>query len=111
MENLEIGDYNIVYTYVDSITLCFNEINEVLSIRESPTAKLNFTPQITNINNSNIFFEDNSTDIVSSVCELGDGNIIYDESSFYHDYLDTGTFIVKYYVTNQYNCTDSLISG
>ena len=110
VENLEIGDYNIVYKYIDSITLCFNEINEVLSIRESPIAELNFTPEITNINNSNIFFEDNSTDIVSSVCDLGDGNIIYDETSFYHDYLDTGTYIVKYYVTNQYNCTDSLIS-
>ena len=108
--NLEIGDYNIVYKYVDSITLCYNEINEVISIRESPIADLNFTPQITNINNSNIFFQDNSTDLVASICDLGDGNIIYDELSFYHNYLDTGTYIIKYYVTNQYNCTDSLIS-
>ena len=71
---------------------------------------MNFTPQITNINNSNIFFQDNSTDIVTSICDLGDGNIIYDELSFYHNYQDTGTYIIKYYVTNQYNCTDSLIS-
>ena len=62
--NLEIGDYNIIYKYVDSNTLCHNEINEVISIRESPIADLIFTPQITNINNSNIFFQDNSTDIV-----------------------------------------------
>ncbi|MAO71785.1 MAG: hypothetical protein CMD02_04675 [Flavobacteriales bacterium] len=108
--NLEIGDYNIVYKYVDSFTLCYNEINEVISIRESPIAELNFTPQITNINNSNIFFQDNSIDIVASICDLGDGNIIYDELSFYHNYQDTGTYIIKYYVTNQYNCTDSLIS-
>ena len=55
--NLEIGDYNIIYKYVDSNTLCYNEINEVISIRESPIADLIFTPQITNINNSNIFFQ------------------------------------------------------
>ena len=108
--NLEIGDYNIIYKYVDSITLCYNEINEVISIRESPIADLNFTPQITNINNSNIFFQDNSTDIVASICDLGDGKIIYDELSFYHNYIDTGKYIIRYYVTNQYNCTDSLIS-
>ena len=109
VENLEPGSYNISYKYTDPITLCYNEIDEIITIRESPVAGLIFNPQLTDINNANIFFQDNSLDLVSSICDLGDGTIIYDELSFWHNYIDTGTYIIKYYITNQYSCNDSLI--
>jgi gliding motility-associated-like protein len=32
---------------------------------------------------------------------------VYDDLNFYHTYLDTGSYDIKYYVTNQDECTDS----
>ena len=48
---------------------------------------------------------------VNSVWDLGDGTIIYDELNFSHTYIDTGTYIIKYFITNQYNCSDSVIEN
>ena len=111
VENLETGGYIIRYEYTDPITSCYNEIEEIVTISESPKAGLLFSPQPTNINDPDIFFRDNSNDILTSVWDLGDGTIIYDELSFWHTYSDTGTYIIKYYITNQYNCTDSVIEN
>jgi gliding motility-associated-like protein len=111
VENLEPGSYNISYKYTDPITLCYNEIDEIITIRESPVAGLMFSPQPADINNAIIFFRDNSSDFVNSVWDLGDGTIIYDELNFLHTYIDTGTYIIKYFITNQYNCSDSVIEN
>jgi gliding motility-associated-like protein len=109
VENLETGGYNIGYEYTDPITLCFNEIEEIITINKSPEAGLFFSPQPTDINDPDIFFRDNSNDLLTSVWNLGDGTIIYDDLNFWHTYSDTGTYIIRYYITNQYNCTDSVI--
>ena len=67
-----------------------------------------FSPQPTDINDPNIFFRDNSDEnIISSEWHLGDGTVIYDKLNFWHTYSDTGTYLIKYYITNEYNCTDS----
>ena len=69
-----------------------------------------FSPQPTDIDNPNIFFRDNSNEIVLySEWDLGDGTIINDEMNFWHTYADTGTYTIKYYITNMYECTDSVI--
>ena len=109
VENLETGGYYIRYEYTDPITSCYNEIEEVITINESPTADFTFSPQPTDLNNPDIFFRDNSDDLMTSVWNLGDGTIIYDELSFWHTYSAIGTYIIRYYITNQYNCTDSVI--
>jgi gliding motility-associated-like protein len=111
VENLETGGYNIGYEYTDLITSCYNKIEEVITINESPTADFTFSPQPTDLNNPDIFFRDNSDLFMTSVWDLGDGTIIFDELSFWHTYNDTGTYIIKYYITNQYNCTDSVIDN
>ena len=49
--------------------------------------------------------------ISNSVWDLGDGNIIYDEINFWHYYESAGEYVVKYYITNEYNCTDSVIEN
>ena len=110
VENLEIGEHSIKYEYTDPITNCYNETTQIITISESPEAEMIFSPQPTDIENADILFRDNSNeDIIISEWNLGDGTIIYDELSFWHTYADTGTYTVKYYITNTYGCTDSVI--
>jgi gliding motility-associated-like protein len=112
VENLGTGMYNVGYSYTDPITSCTNQINEVVSIMESPKAGMLFSPQPTDIDNPNIFFRDNSNEIVLySEWDLGDGTIINNEINFWHTYADTGTYTIKYYITNMYECTDSVIKS
>ena len=111
VENLDFGDYIIKYEYTDPITLCSNKTEDVITISDSPKADMNFGPQPTDIENSEILFYDNSNEDISySEWDLGDGTIIYNELYFSHTYLDTGSYTVKYYITNEYQCTDSVIS-
>jgi gliding motility-associated-like protein len=110
VEKLGAGAYNIGYTYTDPISSCSNQINEIITISESPKAGILFSPQPTDIDNPNIFFRDNSNEtVLYSKWDLGDGTIINDEPSFWHTYTDTGTYMIKYYITNMYQCTDSVV--
>ena len=112
IENLDVGEYNIGYSYTDPLTLCYNEIVEVVNLNESPIAEMLISPQPTNIENPNILFRDNSnTDFLNSEWHLGDGSIIYNEANFWHTYNDTGIYTIKYYITNANNCTDSIINN
>tara|TARA_B100001250_G_scaffold24992_2_gene20727 strand:- start:70 stop:4356 length:4287 start_codon:yes stop_codon:yes gene_type:complete len=112
VENLENGSYKIKYTYTDLVTSCYNEIEETITINESPSASILFSPQPTNMDNPNILFRDNSNEeeILSSKWHLGDSTIIYNELDFWHTYTDTGTYMIKYYITNMQGCTDSIIN-
>jgi gliding motility-associated-like protein len=112
VENLQIGSHDIRYEYTDTVTLCSNEIEKIITINAPPVADFLFSPQPTDINNPSILFRDNSSnDILNAVWDLGNGTIIYDESSFWHTYTDTaGTYTIRYYITNIYGCTDSVIN-
>ena len=57
VENLDFGDYLIKYEYTDPITSCYNEIEEIITISDSPEASMFFSPQPTDINDPNIFLE------------------------------------------------------
>ena len=112
VENLEIGNYIFRYEYTDPLTSCFNDIQEIITISQSPEANIAFSPQPANISDPEIYFTDNSnTNMSNSVWDLGDGNIIYDEINFWHYYESAGEYIIKYYITNEYNCTDSVIEN
>ena len=63
------------------------------------------------MNDPHIHFIDNSDDVINSIWDLGDSTIIYDESSFWHTYSNAGTYTIKYCITNQFNCTDSVIKS
>jgi len=109
--NMNPGHYNITYQYTDPITSCSNGITEILTISESPKAGMLFGPQPTDITDPNILFRDNSNEeVLISEWNLGDGTIIYDELSFWHTYAETGKYTIKYYITNLYGCTDSVIN-
>jgi len=111
VQNLETGSYSIRYEYTDPVTTCYNEIVELVKISDSPKAGMLISPQPTDINDPNILFRDNSNEeILISEWHLGDNTIIYDQLSFWHTYTDTGTYTVKYYITNIYGCTDSVIN-
>ncbi|MDA8535670.1 gliding motility-associated C-terminal domain-containing protein, partial [Flavobacteriales bacterium] len=99
-----------VYTFTPTDTTCYNKINQIITINESPVAGMFFSPQPTDIDNPNILFEDNSNEeILTSEWYLGDGTLIYDELNFWHTYAETGTYTIKYYISNIYGCTDSII--
>ena len=109
VENLGPGMYNIGYTYTDPITSCSNQINEVITISEFPKAGMLLSPQPTDIENPNIYFRDNSNEtVLYSKWNLGDGTIINNEQDFWHTYQDTGTYSIKYHITNTFGCTDSI---
>ena len=108
--NLNPGNYNISYSYTDPITSCSNQTTEILTISESPRAGMIFSPQPANISDPNIFFRDNSNEeVLISEWDLGDGTIIYDDLSFWHTYNDIGSYTIRYYITNLYGCTDSVV--
>ena len=110
--SFEIGNYFFRYEYIDPVTSCYNDIQEIITISQSPEANIAFSPQPANITDPEIYFTDNSnTNISNSVWDLGDGNIIYDEINFWHYYESAGEYVVKYYITNEYNCTDSVIEN
>ena len=101
-----------VYTFTPTDTTCYNKINKIITINENPVAGMIFSPQPTDMLNPNILFEDNSNEeVLTSEWHLGDGTIIYDELNFSHTYIDTGTYIIQYFITNQYDCSDSVIKN
>ena len=112
VENLETGIYKIKYVYTDPVTSCYNEISENITINESPNANMLFSPQPANMENPNILFRDNSgeEEVLSTTWDLGANTIIYNELNFWHTYTDTGTYKIKYYITNIQGCTDSTIN-
>ena len=100
-----------VYTFIPNDTTCYNKINKTIIIKENPVAGMLFNPQPTDIDNPDILFKDNSNqEILTSVWNLGDGKIVNNELDFWHTYTDTGTYTIKYYITNLYGCTDSTIN-
>jgi len=107
-ENLKIGAYTISYNYTDIITNCSNSIEEIININPLPIANFSFTPQPANIDDPNILFINNSTDIENNKWDLGDGTILANELNFWHTYADTGKYEIIYVVNNQFNCIDSL---
>ena len=111
VENLDFGSYKIRYEYTDPVSNCYNELTDTITISDSPEAQMLFSPQPTDLNNPEILFRDNSNEeVISSIWDLGDGTIVYDDLNFYHTYLDTGSYNIKYYVTNQFGCTDSVLN-
>ncbi len=109
VENLQPSVYSIVYEYTDPVNSCSNSIEKSVNIYESPEASFYFSPQPTDITESDIHFINNSLGISHCIWDLGDGNSIYDSLDFWYSYQDTGTFIIRCIVINQYNCTDTLI--
>ena len=111
VENLENGAYIVQYKYTDSITSCFNQIQDTINIFPSPKTFFKLSPQPTDINDPNIYFEDKSNGNFKSTWDLGDGNYVHDSLKFWHTYNDTGKYIITYIVENQFLCTDTMIDS
>jgi len=108
IDSLETGDYIITYEYTDPITSCSNSIEKIISILPSPTASFLLGPQPTDLDDPNIRFLNTSEDFTSLTWNLGDNQIIENETDFIYTYTDTGTYIAELIIINEYNCTDTI---
>jgi len=108
IENLETGDYIITYLYTDPITNCSNSADKIVSILPAPIANFTLGPQITDIDNPNIFFLNKSEQVNSLIWNMGDGQTILDSISFNYTYSDTGKYIIELIISNQYGCGDTI---
>ena len=108
IDSLETGDYIITYEYTDPITSCNNSIEKIISILPSPTAGFLLGPQPTDLDDPNIRFFNTSEDFINLIWNLGDNQIIENETDFIYTYTDTGTYIAELIIINEYNCTDTI---
>ena len=101
------GDYTVILTAV-SVNGCVNvQTNPgMVSVHPQPEAGFFPNPYVGNIAESTIQFVDQSHNGNLWTYYFGDGSSSNDQYS-YHQYTDTGTFIVQQYVANQWGCFDS----
>tara|TARA_B100000683_G_scaffold121597_1_gene119467 strand:- start:1131 stop:6497 length:5367 start_codon:yes stop_codon:yes gene_type:complete len=108
IENLEIETYQIKYEYTDSITSCFNSISTTVQINSSPHADFEFGPYPLDIDNPSVEFKNFSDYYNYTYWDLGDGITLENLDEFSHIYSDTGRFIPKLFIENEYGCIDSI---
>jgi gliding motility-associated-like protein len=80
----------------------------LVRVNPTPIASVRVTPQQTNIYNATV----EVTDLAAKAGEvyytdMGDGAVYSNTPSFFHQYRDTGTYIVKHVVGNTFSCADT----
>ena len=108
IEKLRMETYNIRYDFIDPITSCFNSISTDVQINNNPFANFRFGPQPANIDNPTISFINNTDNYNMEIWSMGDGDTIYNQSSFSHTFSDTGTYVTYLFVQNTQGCTDTI---
>ena len=106
--NMEIGAHLLQYTYTDTITNCSNMAEGEIIILPIPSADFYCDSYIAKQDTPITFFN-TSIDYINLNWELGDGSFFQDSISFSYAYTDTGTYVVKLIVQNEYNCLDTAI--
>jgi gliding motility-associated-like protein len=81
----------------------------LVQVNPTPTASVRVTPQLTTIYKATV----EVTDLAAQAGEdfytdMGDGTV-YSNASFFHQYRDTGTYLVKHVVRNGFNCADTAL--
>ena len=107
-DSLPTGDYIVRYDYTDPATSCNNTIEDIISLLPSPTASFVLGPQPTDLDNPNIRFFNTSEDFTNLIWNVGDNQIIEDETDFIFTYTDTGTYVAQLIIINEYNCSDTI---
>ena len=107
-DSLPTGDYIVRYDYTDPVTSCNNTIEDIISLLPSPTASFVLGPQPTDLDNPNIRFFNTSEDFTNLIWNVGDNQIIEDETDFVFTYTDTGTYVAQLIIINEYNCSDTI---
>ena len=107
-DSLPTGDYIVRYDYTDPATSCNNTIEDIISLLPSPTASFVLGPQPTDLDNPNIRFFNTSEDFTNLIWNVGDNQIIEDETDFTFTYTDTGTYVAQLIIINEYNCSDTI---
>jgi len=103
--NAGLYDVKLVITDNNGCVSSLTE-NSYITIHPTPTAAFNANPQPTTILNPTINFSNLSQNYVSSVWSFGDvlnGNSTETNPSF--TYGDTGTFVVRLVVENEFGCS------
>ncbi|MDC3105468.1 SprB repeat-containing protein, partial [bacterium] len=107
-DSLPTGDYIVRYDYTDPATSCNNTIEDIISLLPSPNASFVLGPQPTDLDNPNIRFFNTSEDFTNLIWNVGDNQIVEDETDFIFTYTDTGTYIAQLIIINEYNCSDTI---
>jgi gliding motility-associated-like protein len=83
-----------------------------ITVNPNPVAAFNYNPETTTIINPYITFDNNSSaDVTFSQWNFGENGTIQTNvpKSYTYTYKDTGTYNVVLKVTNQFNCSDSIM--
>lgn len=102
------GDYTATLKLI-SPTNCSieNDINNPITVKESPIADFDYTPQQITITNPTIQIINLSKGGTYHLWDFGTGDISYEFEPKY-TYLDTGLYYITYIVTSENRCTDTL---
>lgn len=94
----------------DSGCVDFQEIEYPLAIivNPKPTSKFNASPLVTDIYHPEVIFENTSNTPHDSLIILpGDGSRYVNQSPVEHSYIDTGYYLAKVVLINQFGCRDT----
>ena len=104
------GVYDVTLT-VTTAAGCVNDttIPSLVTVHSDPIAGFTANPLITDLQSPTVSFINQSFDGTSYLWDFADGQTtsLIDPS---HTYQDTGTFYVSLVVTNQYGCTNEIIT-
>lgn len=99
------GTFNVHLTITTSAG-CEYDTAQLVTIHPKPYSDFEITPEQADIFSSHIEIIDWSSGADSIVYTISDGST-YISSEFEHDFLDSGTFVIKQWVTTQFGCMDS----
>ena len=108
-----VGTYSVslmVFTETGCIDTSYFYYPDNVVVNPSPTSYISINPQVVSIYEPRVeVIADPLMAGENSVLNMADGRSYYNPSIVSHSYSDTGTFAVTYVVTNQYNCTDTIV--
>ena len=103
--NVAAGGYMVTVTDANGCTAI--AVATIFDL-PGPHADFSYHPHVVNILNGFVSFSDNSTGSVTSwVWTFGDGYSAVGQQYPYHQYTDTGTYVVTEIVTDVFGCTDT----
>ena len=103
---MSVGIHLIKYDYIDTITNCNNSVQDTISILPIPYADF-YCDKYVAKQDTPITFFNNSSSFVSLTWDFGDNDVLIDDFIVQHFYKDTGVYIAKLIVENEYVCYDT----
>jgi len=105
------NNYDVQLTAESQITGCKDTsfFHEKVSVYPVPLAGFEANPSEVYIDNSEIFFENESAGAQLYEWDFGDGSFLSEAQNPIHEFEELGTFDVQLTVQNNFGCSDSVI--